>query len=135
METRSMETIQRIPISQIDLTDETFSVNFMPDLRSLRASIEEIGVIQPALLKERQDRYQIVSGFRRISILKNLGRPELLARTIGEKELEDLQLFSSALHENMTTRGFNPVETSIAFEKLIREFRVDPGVVVKKYLP
>jgi ParB/RepB/Spo0J family partition protein len=107
----------------------------MPDLQSLRASIDEVGVIQPALLRKRQDRYQIVSGFRRISILRDLGRPDILARIIDEKELGNLQLFSSSLHENLTTRGFNAVEKGIALEKLIQQFQVDPGVVVKNYLP
>lgn len=130
-----MNTIQAIPLQQIDLSDETFSVNFTPDLRDLRASIEEVGVIQPALLREKRDRYQIVSGFRRIWILKDLGRPELSARIIDEKELGELQLFSSALHENLTTRGFNAVEKAIALEKLIQKFQMDPGIVVKKYLP
>ena len=130
-----MNTIQVIPLQQIDLSDETFSVNFMPDLQNLRASIDEVGLIQPALLRKKQDGYQIVSGFRRISILKDLGRPDSLARIIDEKELEDLQLFSSSLHENLTTRGFNAVEMAIALEKLIQQFRVDPGVIVKKYLP
>ena len=130
-----MKTIQVIPLQQIDLSDETFSVNFMPDLQRLRASIDEVGVIQPALLRKRQDRYQIVSGFRRISILRDLGHPDILARVIDEKELGDLQLFSSSLHENLTTRGFNAVEKGIALEKLIHQFQVDPGVVVKKYLP
>ena len=130
-----MNTIQVIPLQQIDLSDETFSVNFMPDLQRLRASIDEVGVIQPALLRKGQDRYQIVSGFRRISILRELGRPDILARIIDEKELGDLQLFSSSLHENLTTRGFNAVEKAIALEKLIQQFQVAPGVVVKKYLP
>jgi ParB/RepB/Spo0J family partition protein len=107
----------------------------MPNLQSLRASIDEVGVIQPTLLRKRQDRYQIVSGFRRISILRDLGRPDILARIIDEKELGDLQLFSSSLHENLTTRGFNPVEKGIALEKLIQQFQVDPGTVVKNYLP
>jgi ParB/RepB/Spo0J family partition protein len=127
--------IKKVLIEHIDLSDETFSVNFTPDLQGLRASIEEVGVIQPALLREKQDRYQIVSGFRRISILRDLGRPELSARIIDEKELGDLQLFSSSLHENLTTRGFNAVEKAIALEKLIQKFQVDPEIVVKKYLP
>jgi ParB family chromosome partitioning protein len=130
-----METIQRVPISHIDMTDEAFSVNFMPDLQNLRSSIDEVGVIQPVLLRKKQDGYQIVSGFRRISILKDLGCPDSLARIIDEQELGDLQLFSSSLHENLTTRGFNAVEMAIALEKLIQQFRVDPGVIVKKYLP
>jgi ParB family chromosome partitioning protein len=130
-----MEKIQKISLQEIDLSDETFSVNFMPNLQRLRASIDEVGLIQPVLLRKKQDGYQIVSGFRRISILEDLGCPDSLARIIDEKELGDLQLFSSSLHENLTTRGFNAVEMAIALEKLIQQFRVGPGVIVKKYLP
>ena len=35
-----MKTIQKIPLQQIDLSDDTFSVNYLPDLQSLRSSIE-----------------------------------------------------------------------------------------------
>jgi ParB/RepB/Spo0J family partition protein len=127
--------IKKILIEQIDLSDETFSVNFMPDLQRLRASIGEVGMIQPVLLRRTHDRYQIVSGFRRISILRELGRPDILARIIEDEAFGDLQLFSTVLHENLTTRDFNAVERAIALEKLIQQFQVDPGVVVKKYLP
>jgi hypothetical protein len=55
-----MKAIQKIPIEEIDLSDETFSVNFRPDLQKLRSSIEEIGLIEPVLLTEKGDRYQIL---------------------------------------------------------------------------
>ena len=35
--------IQKIPLAQIDLLDETFSVNYFPDLQKLRSSIQETG--------------------------------------------------------------------------------------------
>ncbi len=60
--------IKKILIEQIDLSDETFSVNYLPDLQSLRSSIEEIGLIQPVLLRKKLDRYQIICGFRKIFI-------------------------------------------------------------------
>jgi ParB family chromosome partitioning protein len=127
--------IKKVLIEQIDLSDETFSVNFMPDFQNLRSSIEEIGLIQPVLLAKKPERYQIVSGFRRIWILRDLGRPDILARIIEDEALGDLQLFSTVLHENLTTRGFNAVEMAIALEKLIQQFQVDPGIIVKKYFP
>jgi ParB family chromosome partitioning protein len=130
-----MKAIQTIPLEQIDLSDETFSVNFMPDLQSLRTSIEEIGLIQPVLLREKADRYQIVCGFRRIFILKALGKPEIDSRIFEVNEKDDLQLFTVSLHENLTTRGFNPVEKAIALDKLVHHFQVDRIDVAKIFLP
>src|SRR5512143_3142457 len=93
-------TIQKIALQQIDLRDETFSVNFMPDLQSLRSSIAQMGLIQPVILREDEHRYQIVCGFRRASILRELGYHDIEARVIGEKEKDRFELFSFSLHEN-----------------------------------
>ncbi len=130
-----MEAIQSIPLEQIDLSDESFSVNYMPDLTRLRYSIGEIGLIQPVLLKKRSNGYQIISGFRRISVVKETGKPEIESRVLGEKEKDELRLFSLSFHENLTTRGFNTVEKAIALNKLIGRFQIDPRVVIKNFLP
>ena len=130
-----MKTIQTIPISHIDLTDETFSVNFIPDLQKLRSSIEEMGLIQPVLLRKKPDGYQILSGFRRVSIVQELGGSDILSVVLDEGEKDDLRLFSISLHDNLATRGFNPIEIAIALDKLVDRFGIDPAVVIKKYLP
>ncbi len=130
-----MESIRKIPLKQIDLADETFSVNFMADLQRIRSSIEEVGVLQPVLLKEKRDGFQIVCGFRRISVLKELLIPEVKARVLEEKERDDLSLFSIALHENLTTRGLNTVEKAIALDKLIHRFKLHRSDVIAKILP
>jgi len=130
-----MKPIQKIPLQQIDLSDETFSVSFMADLGRLRSSIEALGLIQPVLLRERRDGYQIVSGFRRISVFHELGNSAIESRVLGDGEADDFRLFSISLHENLTTRGFNTVEKAIALEKLVHRFRMDPALVVKTFLP
>jgi ParB family chromosome partitioning protein len=130
-----MKPIQNIPFEQIDSLDETFSVNFMPDLQRLRSSIEEIGLIQPVLLKRKLNGYQIVSGFRRISVMKELGKPEIESMLVEEKETDEFRLFSLSLHENLTTRGFNAIEKAIALDKLIGRFQIEFSVVIKNFLP
>ena len=130
-----MKPIQKIPLQQIDLSDETFSVNFMADLERLRSSIEAIGLIQPVLLREKRDGYQIVCGFRRISVFHELGNPEIESRVLDDGEADDFRLFSISLHENLTTRGFNTVEKAIALDKLVHHFQMDPTVVIKTFLP
>ncbi|MGB9630258.1 MAG: ParB/RepB/Spo0J family partition protein, partial [Thermodesulfobacteriota bacterium] len=97
--------MQTILIHNIDLSDETFSTNFRPDLQALRYSIKEFGLIQPVLLRKKGSRYQIISGYRRIAVLNELGIREVASRLFEKEEKDDLQLFSLALHENMTTRG------------------------------
>jgi ParB family chromosome partitioning protein len=130
-----MKTIQKIPLQQIDLSDDTFSVNYLPDLQKLRSSIGEIGLIQPVLLKKKLDGYQIICGFRRISVMKELEKTEIESRVFEEKEMDEFQLFSLSLHENLTTRGFNTVEKAIALNKLIHLFQIDPVAVTQTFLP
>lgn len=130
-----METIQSIPLEQIDLLDETFSVNYLLDLHKLRSSIQDAGLIQPVLLREKSGEYQIICGFRRISVMKELGKSEIESRVFGEKEMDEFQLFSLSLHENLTTRGFNAVEKAIALDKLIHRFQIHRAVVINTFLP
>lgn len=130
-----MKMIEKIPLQQIDLSDDSFSVNYLPNLQRLRSSIEEIGLIQPVLLRKRSSEYQIICGFRRISVMKELGKLEIESRVFEEKEIEEIDLFSISIHENLTTRGFNTVETAIALGKLVHPFQMDRTVVVKTFLP
>jgi len=131
----NMKAIQKIPLQQIDLSDDTFSVNYLPDLQNLRSSIEEVGLIQPVFLRKRLGGYQIICGFRRISVMKELGKSEIESRVFEEKEMNEFQLFSLSLHENLTTRGFNTIEKAIALDKLIHRFQIDHAIVIKTFLP
>ena len=130
-----MKVIQKIPLQQIDLSDDTFSVNYLPNFKRLRSSIEEIGLIQPVLLREKPSGYQIVCGFRRISAFHELRIPEIESRVFGAKEIDEFNLFSISLHENLTTRGFNTVEIAIALEKMVHLFPMDRVAVANTFLP
>ncbi|MBM4341365.1 MAG: hypothetical protein FJ110_17710 [Deltaproteobacteria bacterium] len=130
-----MKTIKEIPLKQIDLSDETFSVNFMLDLRNLRSSIQTAGLIQPVLLRMKKDSYQIVCGFRRILALRELGTNEIPAMVSEKRGGNDLELFILSLQENLTTRGFNAVEKAIALDKLLHFFKVERSEAIKSYLP
>jgi ParB/RepB/Spo0J family partition protein len=130
-----MKAIEKIPISEIDVADEAFSVNFMPDLQPLRSSIQAVGLIQPVLLKRKGDRYQLVCGFRRVEVLRELGAGEIPAMVLEETESSDLDLFILSLQEHLTTRGLNAVEKAIALKKLVQFFRIGPSEVITTYLP
>jgi len=124
-----------ISLQEIDLFDDTFSINYLPDLHRLRSSIQDAGLIQPVLLRKKSGGYQIVCGFRRISVMRELGKLEIESRVFEEKEMDEFHLFSLSLHENLTTRGFNVVEKAIALDKLVHRFQIPPNVVVETLLP
>lgn len=130
-----MKPIQTIPISEIDVADETFSVNFMFDLQPLRYSIETTGLLQPILLRKRRRGYQVVCGFRRMLALKELEHKTVETRVFEGEEMSELKLFTLSLHENLTTRRFNTVEKAVALDKLIYSFGVEPSEVIRFYLP
>jgi ParB family chromosome partitioning protein len=109
-----MKVIQKIPLQQINLSDDTFSINYLPNLKRLRSSIEEIGLIQPVLLRKKPNGYQIVCGFRRISIFHELRIPEIESMVVGEKEMDESNLF---------------------LEKLVHSFQIERTVVVNTFLP
>jgi ParB family chromosome partitioning protein len=94
-----------------------------------------MGLIQPVLLREKRDGYQIVCGFRRVFLFRELGNVEIDSHIFGDGEWEDRQFFFLSLHENLTTRGFNTVEKAIALEKLVHRFEVGRAEVVKAFLP
>jgi ParB/RepB/Spo0J family partition protein len=129
-----MSDIRKIPLKAIDPLDETFSVNFMANLEKLRSSIEKVGLIQPIRVREKHSRYQIVCGFRRVTVCQELGWNEIEARVIPQGE-DDFSLFSMSLHDNLTTRGFNSVEVAIALDKLVSRFRIDRPLVIETFLP
>ncbi|MGQ9637958.1 MAG: ParB/RepB/Spo0J family partition protein [Thermodesulfobacteriota bacterium] len=130
-----MKHLQRIYLQEIDFSDETFSVNFKPDLDRLRSSIEKRGLIQPILLKKKGKGYQIVCGFRRLNVLKELERSEISAFILEEEKKSEVELFVMTVEENLTTRGFNTVEKAIALHKLVQDFKVDSFEVIHTYLP
>jgi len=131
----AMKPIQNIPLQGIDFSDDTFSVNFMPDLQRLRMSIEAVGLIQPVLLKKGKGAYQVVFGFRRIWISKELSMDQIPAIVFEEGEKSDLELFTLSLHENLTSRGFNTVEKAIALQKLTTSFSIPTSEILSIYLP
>lgn len=125
---------KKVHLKDIDIKDETFSTNFKPDLEMLRSSIKQIGLIQPVILREKLDGLQIISGFRRIAILKEFGIEEVDC-IIFDEEREEKDFFILALHENIMGRGFNTVEKAIAIDKLVNRFGIDSSTMIQRFLP
>lgn len=90
-------------------------------LQELAASIEAVGVLQPIVVRPRDDRFQIIMGERRVRAAKlaDLTTIPAVVRLSGEDSL-----LRDALIENIHREDLNPLEEAAAYEQLLLDFDV-----------
>ncbi len=89
------------------------------DLLELAASIEEHGIIQPLVVTEVADGYQLIAGERRwrAARVAGLSKVPVLVKDVASSEVLEL-----ALVENLQRADLNPLEEAMAFEQLAETF-------------
>ena len=103
-----------IPIDQIDPNpDQPRQV--MGDLSELMASIAEKGILEPLVVRQRGERFQIIAGERRYQAAIQVGLRDLpvVIREVGETEMLEL-----ALIENLQRKDLTPFEEAEALQGL-----------------
>jgi ParB family chromosome partitioning protein len=103
-----------IPIDQVD-PNPNQPRQVMGDLSELIASITEKGILEPLVVRQRGDRFQIVAGERRYQAAVQVGLRELPAVIRDVDETEMLEL---ALIENLQRKDLTPFEESEALQGL-----------------
>jgi len=109
-----------IPIARVRPNPLQPRKRFDPDgLASLSASIAEHGVIQPIVVTETIDGYQLVAGERRLRAAQAAGLERIPAVV---RQLADREQLEVALVENLQREDLDPLETADAYRQLIEEF-------------
>lgn len=122
-----------VDLKSIDLDDVTFRLSYGFDLEPLKESIRRIGLINPPLLRKRPDgRYQIVSGYRRISASRELGIYSMHCRMVPPETSDEACLLLS-LYDNISHRELNPIEKSTALNRLLSCYSEEK--IVNDFLP
>lgn len=110
-----------IPVSAIEANpDQPRQVFDEESLVSLSASIREVGVLQPVLVRQTgEDRYELIAGERRWRAAKRAGLQTVpaIVRTVS-----DLGRVEHALIENLHRQDLNPLEEAAAYQQLIEDF-------------
>ncbi|MEO5966407.1 MAG: ParB/RepB/Spo0J family partition protein, partial [Candidatus Limnocylindrales bacterium] len=88
-------------------------------LEELAASIREHGVIQPVLVTETLDGYQLVAGERRVRAARLAGLDRIPALV---RQLADRDQLEIALVENLQRADLDPIDEATAYRQLIDEF-------------
>ena len=110
-----------IPVAAIEPNpDQPRQVFDEESLVALTASIREVGVLQPVLVRETgEDRYELIAGERRWRAAKRAGLQTVpaIVRTVS-----DLARVEHALIENLHRQDLNPLEEAAAYQQLIEDF-------------
>lgn len=98
-------------------------------LEDLKESIKQYGIIQPLIVSRRNDQYELIAGERRLRASKAIGLDKVPVIIRNVDELEKLEL---ALIENIQREDLNPIETALAYRKLVDEFNISQEDMSKR---
>jgi len=90
-------------------------------LEDLAASIKEVGVLQPVLVRARDDGFELVAGERRWRAARIAGLSEIPA-VIRDEDEEKWHNLTEALIENVQRENLGPLEQAAAFSQLMEDF-------------
>ena len=99
------------------------------NLEELTQSIRANGVVQPIVVRQRGNRYEIVAGERRWRASQ---RAELRRIPAVVKEVSDDKMLELALVENIQRQELNPIEEAKAYSKLIEQLELTQEVVAER---
>ncbi len=97
-------------------------------LSDLISSIKEKGVLQPILVRKKDEGYEVIAGERRLRAARALAMDEVpvIIKTVNDQEALVL-----ALVENIQREELNAIEEAHAFRRLIDDFKFTQDTVAQ----
>ena len=99
------------------------------EVKSLAASIESSGLIQPIVVRPWGNTYQIITGERRWWAAKLLERKTV---PVVVREASDEQMLELALVENIQREDLNAIDRAEAYRRYCTRFGTSPEQIAKK---
>lgn len=120
----------KVKITKVEPNREQPRKNFDEDaLIELSESIKQFGVLQPLIVQDKKDYYEIIAGERRWRAAKMAGLKEV---PVIIKNLTDQEIVEISLIENIQRENLNPIEEAIAFKRLLTEFNLKQDEVAER---
>jgi ParB family chromosome partitioning protein len=121
---------QMMKINMVEPNRDQPRRNFEEDsLLELADSIKQFGVLQPLIVRKRDDYYEIIAGERRWRAAKMAGIKEI---PVIIKDFTEQEVLEIALIENIQREDLNPIEEAMAFKKLLTEFNLKQDEVAER---
>lgn len=124
-------SLVEIPVGDLSPNPNQPRVHFDEEsLSDLAASIREIGVLQPLLVRQLADgSYQLIAGERRWRAAQRAGLATVPAVV---KTTDDMSSVEQALVENLHRQDLAPLEEAGAYQQLIDDFSLTHDDVAKR---
>ena len=120
----------KVKISKVEPNREQPRKQFDEDsLLELSESIKQYGVLQPLVVSDKKDYYEIIAGERRWRAAKLAGLKEV---PVIIKELSKQETVEISLIENIQREDLNPIEEAMAFKRLLDEFHLKQDEVADR---
>lgn len=119
-----------VKITMVEPNREQPRKNFDEDaLLELSESIKQFGLLQPILVQQRKDYYEIIAGERRWRAAKLAGLKEVpvIIKNLTEQEIVEISLI-----ENIQREDLNPIEEAQAYKRLLTEFHLKQDEVAER---
>ncbi|OEF99682.1 nucleoid occlusion protein [Vulcanibacillus modesticaldus] len=114
---RDTDAVKQIPVDQIIPSPYQPRTIFDDEkIGELCQTIKTHGIIQPIVVRVKDNRYELIAGERRWRAVKKLGMNTIPAIV---KEYNDAQTASISLIENLQREGLTAIEEATAYQKLI----------------
>lgn len=104
--------------------------NFDEDtLLELSESIKQFGILQPLLVQDKKEYYEIIAGERRWRAAKmaKLKEVPVIIKDFTEQEIVEISLI-----ENIQREDLNPIEEAIAYKRLLEEFHLKQDEIAER---
>lgn len=125
---KSAETI--VAITKVEPNRKQPRKYFDEDaLQELADSIKQFGLLQPILVQDRKDYYEIIAGERRWRAARLAGLKEV---PVIIKNYTDQEIVEIALIENIQREDLNPIEEAQAYKRLLEEFNLKQDEVAER---
>ena len=98
-------------------------------LEELADSIRQFGILQPLIVQEKDNYYEIIAGERRWRAAKLAGLKEIpvVIRKMSEQEIVEISLIENIQRENL-----NPIEEAAAYKRLLGEFHLTQEEIAER---
>ena len=119
---RQKKVPMMVKISMVEPNQNQSRKQFDEDaLLELTESVKQYGILQPLLVSEKKDYYEIIAGERRWRAAKLAGLKEV---PVIVKEFSEQELVEISLIENIQREDLNAVEEAMAYKRLMDEFHL-----------
>jgi len=98
-------------------------------LEELAKSIKQFGVIQPIIVRQRENYYELIAGERRLRASQNIGKKTIpaIVKVMSNQEVAEI-----ALIENLQREDLNYFEEAEGYQRLLQEFNLTQEEVAQR---